>query len=285
MSSFFDNPRSNGHRGASASARRLRAKAPVQGQRLHRIVAVVILIGAMVGLFMGLRAGLQRTAIWLFADNPRYTIGAGGLDLQSSGRLDPLKLREYAEISEGMNLFAVDLSRVRSLLESVPQIKSVEIQRVLPGTLRVRASERTPIARVDTGSGIQFMVDGEGVVLAPGSKSLVLPLIRGVHQPGLSPGIRITAPEFIDALEAVALASRPEAQAQYAVAEIRMQHPDHLDVVLRSGTLVRVGRMEMEKRFQRLVDILKTSRQRGLRPQSIDLTLDKNIPVKPFESS
>jgi D-alanine-D-alanine ligase len=170
---------------------KVRARVAAGGtDRAHRIAAIAILLIALAGLGVGVALGFRQLGAWLFASNPRYVIQPGGLDLQSSGRLQPAHLRDYAGLAEGQNLFALDLGQIRKSLLSVPLIKSADVRRVLPGTLRVRVSERVPVARLASGAGFQFAVDRDGVVLGPSGRAATLPLITGVTEPGLSPARR-----------------------------------------------------------------------------------------------
>jgi cell division septal protein FtsQ len=54
----------------------------------------------------------------------------------------------WSGVREGENLLGLDLARVKRDLELVPLIRSAAVERVPPNTLRIRVSEREPLARV-----------------------------------------------------------------------------------------------------------------------------------------
>jgi len=83
----------------------------------------------------------------------------------------------------GMNLFTLDIAGVRRDVTSLAWVKTAEIEKSLPGTLRIRVVERTPAALVDQGGRIAY-VDDHGEAFAPLSPSIGdsdLPLIAGAQ--------------------------------------------------------------------------------------------------------
>src|SRR3989475_12495223 len=58
------------------------------------------------------------------------------LDIHTDGSLPVERLRRWAGVKPGDNLLALDLNRVKSDLELAPMIRSVAVERVLPGTLK-----------------------------------------------------------------------------------------------------------------------------------------------------
>jgi cell division protein FtsQ len=70
----------------------------------------------------------------------------------------------------GVNLFKLDIGQVQAQLRSLPWISHIEIEKKLPDTLRIRVTERTPWALVQTGAMLQY-ADENGVPFAPLSPS------------------------------------------------------------------------------------------------------------------
>jgi cell division septal protein FtsQ len=137
----------------------------------------------------------------LFASNNRYTIEH--LDIQAGSIITADLVSEYTQIKKGMNLFAFDISKVRKdLTRQSPNIKSVEISRQLPDTLKMRIVERVPLARV--GRKSSFVVDEEGYVFNLRAGYRELPVITGYRDPNMKPGSRLCgiALAALEALEA-----------------------------------------------------------------------------------
>lgn len=74
-----------------------------------------------------------------------------------------------ASQTERSGAWNADLSEIKSRVEKLTFVKTAAVSRVLPNGVRVDVTERVPMAIVRLGSG-DFLVDGEGVVLAAASK-------------------------------------------------------------------------------------------------------------------
>src|SRR5689334_21526666 len=112
-----------------------------------RMVAILaaIIVGGVLGLYMLYRGGewgLDR----LLYKNPSFAVQE--IDLQTDGILVTEQIRRWAGVAAGQNLLALDLLRVNRNLEVVPFIQSVSVERILPRTLRIRVTEREPIAQI-----------------------------------------------------------------------------------------------------------------------------------------
>jgi cell division protein FtsQ len=79
----------------------------------------------------------------------------------------------------GLNLFNLDIARVRNDLGALSWVSRIEVEKKLPDTLRIRLVERTPAALVNANGRIAY-VDERGVAfaeLAPSIGDSDLPLI------------------------------------------------------------------------------------------------------------
>ena len=79
----------------------------------------------------------------------------------------------------GLNLFQLDIARVRHDLGDVAWIKRIDVEKKLPDTLRIQIVERKPVALMRVGQRLQY-VDEDGVALAevsPAVGDADLPLI------------------------------------------------------------------------------------------------------------
>ncbi|HYM62212.1 MAG TPA: FtsQ-type POTRA domain-containing protein [Thermoanaerobaculia bacterium] len=83
--------------------------------------------------------------------------------------------RRYA----GLNLFNLDIARIQQDLGDVAWIRRIEVEKNLPDTLKIKISERSPVALAETGGQLRY-VDDLGVVfadLSPDIGDADLPLI------------------------------------------------------------------------------------------------------------
>lgn len=79
----------------------------------------------------------------------------------------------------GLNLFQIDIARVQNDLGGLGWVRRIDIEKKLPDTLRIKISERAPVALVRSGERLLY-VDDEGVAfaeLSPAVGDADLPLI------------------------------------------------------------------------------------------------------------
>lgn len=247
--------------------------------RAYKIGALVLLLVALAGAGWAALIGLNQIGLWLFAENDRFIVRT--LDIQSTGRLPASHIQEYGHLTEGMNLFAMNLDKIRKDLESVPLIKSAEVVRILPDTLSVRVTERTALARLGADDRkSHFAVDREGFVLGPSSRSPTLPAITGLREYGISPGSQVTNALMADALLLIETCDAMGMEQALRISTVDVGHEDYLDVRLASGTRAWLARTDLRIRLGQLATGLDEANALGKTIQFIDLTVDKNPPVQ-----
>ncbi len=266
-------------RGLRTSMLNVSARASEQrAERMHRAGAIVLLL-VVLGMAGWLTSvGTQQAVRMLFSANPLFTIRR--LDVSSDGRLTPELLRQYAGVTQGDNLFAIDVRRVRKDLGAVPVVKEVQVNRTLPDALSVRVVERTPLARiVMPATGLQLAVDREGWVLGPGSASVALPILSGFSTPGLRPGTQVKGAEIADALELLDLCDRTRLFQYVPIREVRREDAESLLLRLARGEEVLLPREKMEQRVQDLSRIVQEIQSGGRKDGAgvrIDMTAEVN---------
>ena len=154
----------------------------------YRLGAVVLLLLVLAGSGYAAVRGLRYARDALFARNPKFAIRH--IDVQDGQIKTADMIREYFAyegVTIGSNLFAFDVDAFRDLyLARNPLVKHVEIQRVLPDTLKISIVEREPLARL--GQRESLVSDREGFVFRLSSGLHKLPVIIGDKDPKLQPG-------------------------------------------------------------------------------------------------
>ena len=136
------------------------------------LVAVSVPAVTIFGLYLLWRAGDWALDKFVY-ENAEFAIQR--VEVQTDGVIAPDQLRSWSGVKPGANLIALDLASVKRKLEFWPVIDSVSVERVLPRTLKIRVTERRPIAqvnmpRINGASGVVFSVfqlDAAGVVMQP----------------------------------------------------------------------------------------------------------------------
>src|SRR5688572_14681013 len=191
--------------------------------RLRRVVmALAVPLFVIFGAYIAWKGGdalLSR----LVYENPAFAIHQ--IDAQTDGVLSLEQIRRWAGVKLEDNLLALDLARVRRDLEAIPNIKSAAIERALPHTIRIRISERDPIAQFTFpqprstnlwDKGV-YLFSADGTVMlplepyqkaVPNAASESLPCLIGVPPNDLRPGRQAESPQTIAALKLVEVFGR-----------------------------------------------------------------------------
>ncbi|MCH7231892.1 FtsQ-type POTRA domain-containing protein [Glycomyces sp. L485] len=78
--------------------------------------------------------------------------------------LDPAEVASAADDYLDQSLLRADLGAIASEVASQPAVKSVEVSRSWPSSIRIEVTERDPYLAVPSGGETFLMVDSEGVV-------------------------------------------------------------------------------------------------------------------------
>ncbi|MBP7275354.1 MAG: FtsQ-type POTRA domain-containing protein [Kiritimatiellae bacterium] len=239
-------------------------------------------VGALfvAAVFLSLLILRQSTRLAL-TRNIRFTVQT--LDVASDGKITPELIREYAGVREGENLFAVNLQQVRNNLMEVPLVREARVQRVLPGTLRIRVVERTAVARIPVQRGsAHHGVDREGFVLGPRVASPHLPRILGLDSATVTPGRRIEGVNARDALELIELCDRLDPAQDIGLQSVDTSRPDILMLTLDHDDTAHLGRSRLDLRVAWLAAMRKAiemEQRRGTRPLFFDVRGERNHAV------
>lgn len=246
-------------------------------KRLSRLGTVLLCLAALAGLAWLILQGGRWMGRVLFSENPAYTVQR--FDIASDGRRIPAHLiREYASLQEGMNLFAVSLGQIRRQLQQVPLIRRVEVQRILPDTLRIRVTERVAIAGLGPeASRYPLAVDRHGYVMGRRSGPAHLPQITGVDGTRFRPGSKVDDPGVVDAIEVLDLCDAdPRFARVLHIRAIDVSHPDRLVIELDGGRVAEVGREDIMSHLVQLARTVQYTDDQGVAWTRGDFTVTEN---------
>lgn len=149
------------------------------------------------------------------------------------------EISEAGRLGPGVNLLLLSTAEVASRVETLPWVKSAQVERKLPGTVAVRVVEREPAMALSVGAA-RWTVDGAGRVLTPGQVG-DLPILAGAEAGAVEEGERLEAPGLRGALRA--LASMPRRLRERVVAAFAPS-AERISFSLDGGTLIRYGSAE-----------------------------------------
>lgn len=261
-------------------------------------------LGAVFAAVFGLYL-LYRTGEWALNrfvyDNKAFAIQE--LDVQTDGVISVDQLRRWAGVKPEENLLALDLARVKRDLELIPLVQSASIERILPHTLRIRITEREPIAQVNVvrprgGGGVEaavYQLDAEGWVMLPldprqraaplNQPSDALPVVCGIHANDLQPGRRIGAQQVQVALQLIVAFEQSPMAGLVDLRRIDVASPEVLVVTTGQGSEVTFGLANLEQQLRRWHTIFELGQKRGNAITALDLAVTNNVPLRWLEAS
>ena len=259
----------------------------------------------IIGLGVGFGTVLGLYALWclggfalnkLVYENRSFAIRQ--VDVQTDGVISPDQLRRWSGARTGQNLLALDLARVKRDLEMVPMIESVSVERILPGTLRLRVREREPLAQVEVpvpraGGGLDlkvYQIDDNGYVMLPldprqravpaASADDQLPLILGINASDLQPGRKLESTQVQAALKWIdAFGSSPMANL-VELKKIDVLSPEVLVVTTGEGSEVTFGLENFDRQLVRWQKIQEESTRLNKTIATLNLAVADNTPLR-----
>ncbi|NUT51458.1 MAG: FtsQ-type POTRA domain-containing protein [Saccharothrix sp.] len=88
-------------------------------------------------------------------------LGVRDVEVQGVVELTADQVREAAAVEPGTPLVRLDVDAVAGRVRELPRVAGVEVERVLPGTVRLTVDEREPVGVVTAADGAH-LVDGTG---------------------------------------------------------------------------------------------------------------------------
>lgn len=262
--------------------------------RLARI-SFFVLFGTFFGLYLLWRLGELGLNTFVY-ENPDFAIEQ--IDATTDGVIAPDQLRRWTGVKTGANLIALDLAAVKRNLELVSMIDSVSVERVLPHVLKVRVTEREPIAQVnvprgDAAGGISvsvYQLDADGVVIQPldprvctvplAQMNPQLPVIAGVNYFQLQPGRKIESPSVQAALKLVAAFDKSPMAGLADLQRVDVSAPGVIVATTGQGSEITFGLENIEHQLQRWQQIYNLGLQQQKSIAAVDLAVANNVPLR-----
>jgi cell division septal protein FtsQ len=268
--------------------------------RAARARVVGLGIGGVVAALLGVLL-LWKAWGWslnrLVYENPAFSIQE--IEVQTDGVIAADNLRRWAGVRKGQNLFALELGQVKRDLELMPIIQSVSVERILPHTLRLRVTEREPVAQINVptpkpGGGVEmvvYQVDVDGYVFQPlDPRQRATPPPQPAEQFPVLSGMgslsrRLDSPQVQAALQLVVSFSHSPMAGLVDLQRIDVSVPDVLVVTTAQGGEVTFGLSDLDRQLWRWHSIYESGQRVGRSIAALDLAVTNNIPARWLEAS
>lgn len=143
--------------------------------------------------------------VWLAVQSPLLNVDH--VRVVGARQVSPVAIVEAVHVDHGAALLFVDTGAVARRVERVPGVGAVHVSRDLPGTLRIRVSERVPVAWARRPGGT-VVIDRVGrVIRAMSAPPAGLPELAGLSRVG-APGTDVAPSGSADVLARLPAALR-----------------------------------------------------------------------------
>ncbi len=207
--------------------------------RLHRTIAVLVVLAVAVGLLL-----VERSPLVAISD-----VGVVGVT-----EVDPEAVVAASGIRPGTSLLRVDLDEAAAAVADLPRIESAEVVRIDPLTVEIRVVERQP-AYVARQGEQAVTIDDDGIVLsqdAPEGLVVIELEVGTLPAPG---GSVNEVPALANALAVVEGMPGPLGPR---IAGVRAAEEDRAVLVLDDATLVEMGRaQDLDAKARALAAVLE----------------------------
>jgi cell division protein FtsQ len=178
------------------------------------------------------------------------------------------------------NIFRIDLEYLRTKFMKSPWIKEALIRREFPGTIKINLIERVPEAIVDYGDSF-YLVDGEGVIIERlrERRGHFLPVITGIDLSESRLGERSYSKGLLEGLTLFRFLK--DKGIGIDDMELVANKPDELTLNL-AGRQIKVGYGNYQEKFNRLDEIDKELKRKGILASSIDVRFAGKVIVIPM---
>jgi cell division protein FtsQ len=183
-------------------------------------------------------AGIVAVVVWVAFFSPLLRVDE--VKVVGARRTPADDVVAAAALGSGQNLLLLSTSEVAERVRGLPWVRSVDVDRMLPGKVRIRVSERRPAMILSLGAA-RWMVDATGRVLQSGATGRNLPVLAGVQVVTVEPGVRLRTKE---AQAALAVWRRLPRSIRRDVVGIVAPTMERITLSLADGTLVRYGAPE-----------------------------------------
>ena len=128
-------------------------------------------------IFLALLSVVGVSVVILTIGEPYFRIN--NVQIKGEKRLSEEEIKSWVGVLSQKSIFYINLKRIAQKISSKPQIKRVEIRRILPSTIVINVEERKPFTYI-VYKGVYYEVDDEGIIIGKRRKMQELPLIIGL---------------------------------------------------------------------------------------------------------
>ena len=207
------------------------------------------------------------------------------LMVNGTHRLTQNQVLQQANIATGVNIFSVNLSKVRKRLLAHSWIEDAEVRRDLPSGINIRVKEQEPLAVLDLGR--KFIINTHGEIFKEMDKAdhCNLPMISGLEFSDINVKGESRSIPFDSVMKILGLGQKSESVLPYSlIKKIHVDREMGLSIYAFDNIReIKIGYNNYQDKYAMLKDVLFYLEKNGgfSRLESIDLNNLNRIVVNP----
>lgn len=243
-------------------------------------------------------AGLSGACFWLIAEGGELwrhafhhsgDYAVGQFELVTNGVITVPQVVAVTGLRPDQNITEIDLGEIRGKLMELPRVSRADVERRLPNHLSIRLEERRPVAWLACAKqGLRafdsrgLMLDSEGVAFPCG---LVredygsLPVINCPDVSAVTPGRQVPLEVVVRALDLAQRLRRKTWSSPMALEQINIENDFTLVAQMNTDAVLTFLPTGLDRQLARLDAILQKTAAAGRRVATVNLQLDRNVPV------
>jgi cell division protein FtsQ len=241
-----------------------RRKAVARSKRRRSITRVLVAAGLLF-------------SVWLAFFSPLLAVRE--IRLSGATYTTAADVERIVGLDSSDNLLLLSTDEVTEAVLTLPWVKSADVERKLPGTVKLTVTEREPALTVALGEE-RYLVDRRGRVLAEGQTADDLPVLAGLEVESPEPGQRFSSTELKTAL--AAFSSMPRSLRR-DVRAVFAPTVERITFQMSDGIQVRYGAAEeMNSKNEVLEVLLARLRAEGSTASYVDVRVPEAPAVSPL---
>jgi len=222
-------------------------------------------------------AGGVALAVWIAFFSPLLAIKE--VTLSGATRTTAHEVARAVDLDSSDNLLLLRTDEVAAAVKKLPWVKSVSVDRMLFGTVKVTVTEREPAMTVALGER-RYLIDRRGRVLSPTESAEGLPVLAGLQESLPEPGDRLRSAQLKGALQAFSKFPR---RLQRDVQAVFAPTVERITFQLSDGIQVRYGAAEdTRSKIEVLEVLLARLRREGRGALYVDVRVPEAPAVSPL---
>jgi len=210
---------------------------------------------------------------------------AESLTVAGANRLTEERVLQQSQITKGINILSINLSRVRKRLLAHSWIEEAEVRRELPTGISIRIKEQEPLAILDMGRKFIINTHGEVFKEMDASDRCRLPIIHGLEFSDINVRGESRSVPFNAVMKILALGQKPESVLPCSlIKRIRVDREMGLTIYAFDRIkAIKIGYDDYPNKYEMLKNVLFYLKKNGgfSDLESIDLNNLNRIVVNP----